>query len=189
MLSISAVSNINQQRTMPERRVSHPFQPAFRGFDKDVFQSTIPTITKLSRKEFKQIYPIYLRYRESANATSTIAEVKKYLLEENKRTEDEIFTAAVAGKPVGFLHFGKEFSTLSGNIRYRMKALFVDEEYRGKGIAKRLVEAMQEFAADKEVVVKAKKSNEVSPFLYPKTGFQEDPDFIHFVYRNFDKTK
>jgi len=155
----------------------------FRGLQKDVFESTRPVITKLSRKNFKQVYELYLKYRESANVQSAISEVKKYLLEESKRTEDEIFIANVDGKPAGFLHFGKEFSTLSGNIRYRMKALFVDDKFREKGIAKELIKSLQNFAGDKEIVVKARRSNEHSPFLYPKTGFHEDENYIHFVYK------
>ena len=92
MLSISAVQNIIPQHIMPERRINKPSQLTFKSLDRDIFQSTIPTITKLSKKEFKQIYPLYLKYRESANVTSTIAEVRKFLSEENKRTGDEILS-------------------------------------------------------------------------------------------------
>lgn len=187
MLNISAISNTIFPSAVSEKHINRSSQLTFTGLNRDVFQSTIPKITKLSGKDFDQIYPIYLRYRESANITSSIAEVKKYLLEENKHAGDEIFTASLSGKPIGFLHFGKEHSTLSGNVRYKIRALFVDEEYRGKGIAKSLVKAIQDFAGDKEVVVKARKTNKVSPFLYPKIGFQEDPDFIHFVYKNLGK--
>lgn len=189
MLSISAVQNIIPQHIMPERRINKPSQLTFKSLDRDIFQSTIPTITKLSKKEFKQIYPLYLKYRESANVTSTIAEVRKFLSEENKRTGDEILSANIGGKAVGFLHFGKEYSTLSGNIRYRMKAMFVDESQRGKGIAKKLITAMQELAGDKEVIVKARRTNEISPHIYPKTGFHEDEDYIHFVYRSLNKSE
>lgn len=155
----------------------------FSGLQQDVFESTIPVVTKLSKKEFKQIYPLYLKYRESANVKSSISEVKKFLTAESKRTDDEIFIAKVAGQPAAFLHFGKEYSTLSGNIRYRLKALFVDEAYRGKGVAKALLNSMQDFAGDKEIVVKARRTNEHSPFLYPRIGFHEDENYIHFVYK------
>lgn len=166
--------------TNPQRKA---LQITFQGLNKDVFESTTPVVTKLTRANFKEIYSLYLKYRESANVKSSIQEVKKFLNDENRRTEDEIFAAKIGEKPVGFLHFGKEYSTLSGNIRYRMKALFVDEDYQGKGIAKKLVKAMQDFAGDKEVIVKARRSNEHSPYLYPRTGFHEDDKFIHFVYK------
>lgn len=182
MLNIILSPTINKKSFSTQKR-SRPLPIIFCGLRQDVFESTIPKVTKLSKENFNQVHELYLKYRESANIKSSIADVKKFLEDENRRTEDEIFTAKIGKKPVGFLHFGKEYSTLSGNIRYRMKAMFVDEEYRGKGIAKKLVKAMQDFAGDKEVIVKARRSNEHSPFLYPKTGFKEDEFYIHFVYK------
>lgn len=158
----------------------------FQRLNKDVFESTTPVITKLTKSNFKEIYELYLKYREGANFKSSIQDVKKFLNDEHKRTDDEIFMAKINNKPIGFLHFGKQFSTLSGNMRYRIKSMFVEQEYRGKGIAKKLVKTMQDFAGDKEVIVKTMRSNEHSPFLYRNTGFKEDDYFVHFAYKKKD---
>lgn len=153
----------------------------FKSTTSDVFVSTIPKITKLNRKNLSEIYPLYLKYRESANVKSSIQEVRNFLKAEMRRTNDRIYAARVNNIPVGFLHAGEEYSTLTGNIRYRIKAMFVDEIARGKGVAKKLIKALKEDSVDTEIIVKARRSNEHSPFLYPKCGFEEDSKFIHFV--------
>ncbi len=180
-IAISPITNIFTNRVSQTNSDVHSI--TFRGLDKDIFQSTTPVITKLTKSNFKEIYDLYLKYRESANVKSSIKDVKKFLNDEHRRTEDEIFVAKINDKPVGFLHFGKQFSTLSGNIRYVIKAIFVNEEHQGKGIAKKLIKSIQDFAGNTEIIVKARRSNEHSPFLYPKTGFKEDEQYIHFVYK------
>lgn len=145
--------------------------------------SAAPIIRKLSRDNFDEIYPLYVKYRESAGVKSSIEEVKEYLLAESQRNEDEIFITQKNGEPAGFLHFGKEYSTLRPDFRYRIKALFVDTAYRGLGLAKSLLETMKQFAGSKEIVVKARKSNQNSPRVYRNSEFQEDSEYIHFIYK------
>lgn len=154
----------------------------FKGIDKDVFISTIPNIVKLTKKDFNAIYPLYLKYRESANIKSSLKEVKQFLLAEAKRTDDEFYVAKIGNRLAGFLHFGKEFSTLNAAERIRIKAMYVDEEYRGKGVAKKLINKLKEENIDKDIIVKARRTNEHSPFLYRNSGFNEDSSYIHFIY-------
>lgn len=153
----------------------------FRGLTQDTFVQTTPKIVQLTKKNLKEIFPIYLKYRESANIKSSIKEVEKYLKAEVKRTEDKFYTAQVNNKIIGFLHCGKEFSTLTSNERLRIKAMFVDDEYRGKGIAKKLISALRENSPNLEIIVKARRSNEHSPYLYRNCGFEEDKNYFHFV--------
>ena len=61
--------------------------------------------------------------------------------------------------------------------------MFVDEEFRGKVVSKNLLGFVQEEAGDKEIVVKVRRSNDVSPNLYLNNGFIEDEEFIHLVYK------
>lgn len=157
--------------------------PVFQGAKKDVFVSTIPKITKLSKNKINEICPIYLRYRESANVKSSVEEVKKYLQTEFKKGDDSIVVAQLDGSPVGFLHYATERSTLRPAERICLKALFVDEEYRGKGISKQLLHSVQEEAGEKEIIVKARRSNEISPRLYLNSGFVEDKEYYHLVYK------
>lgn len=145
--------------------------------------SITPVVEQLSRDNFNEVYPLYVKYRASAGVKSSIEEVKEYLLAESQRNEDEIFITKKDNKPVGFLHFGKEYSTLRPDFRYRIKALFVDTASRGFGFAKELIDAMKNFAGSKEIVVKARKTNQNSPLVYRNSEFQEDSEYTHFVYK------
>lgn len=40
---------------------------AFRALNKDIFEKTSPTVTRLTKANFKEVYGLYLKYRESAN--------------------------------------------------------------------------------------------------------------------------
>lgn len=151
-----------------------------------VFKSKSANIERLSKENFREVYPLYQKYRQSAGVTASIKEIGDYLTAESRRCEDEIFISKKDNQAIGFLQCGKEFSTLRPDFRYRIKAMFVDTAFRGKGIAKKLIQAMQDFAGEKEIVVKAKRSNKNSPEVYRNTNFHEDSEYFHFVYK---KTK
>lgn len=157
--------------------------PMFKSIPSDSFVSTIPKVSTLAEKNLAEIFPIYLRYRESANVVSSIKEVKEYLETEFKKGDDSIVVAKVLEKPVGFLHYCVERSTLRPAERIKLKAMFVDDEFRGKGISKQLLKLVQEEANEREIVVKARRSNEVSPGLYLNNGFKEDDEYFHLVYK------
>jgi len=182
-ISILPISNMYGYNYYPRRRT---VSPSFCGLKPDMIESASLSVRRLSRENFNEVYDIYLKYRESANVKSTVDAVKKYLLEENRRTDDEFFLAQNGETPAGFVQFGKEFSTLSGNIRYRIKALFVDENFRKSGVARQLIKALQNFVGDKELVVKARRNNKISPVLYQKTDFHEDDEFFHFVFQKHE---
>lgn len=167
----------------PLRTDAVPSFKGIKGIDRDVFVSTIPKITKASQSKIEEVCPIYLRYRRSANVNSSLDEVKKYLQTEFKKGDDEIVMAQIAGAAVGFLHYGIERSTLRPAERIRIKAMYVDEDHRGKGLAKQLLKKLQEEAGEREIVVKARRTNNISPNLYLNNGFEEDEKYYHLVYR------
>lgn len=180
---INAVSFVSFNNIYKGHEQKSKISPAFQGSKSDVFVSTIPKISKITKNKLNEIAPIYLRYRESANVTSSISEVKRYLQTEFKKGDDSIVYAKQGDKVIGFLHYGIERSTLRTGERIRLKAMFVDEEFRGKGVSKQLLGFVQEEAGDKEIVVKARRSNDVSPNLYLNNGFIEDEEYIHLVYK------
>lgn len=180
---IGAVSLFSYNNIYKTREQKTNFFPSFQGVNKDVFVSTIPKIAKVTKNKLNEIAPIYLRYRESANVTSSVSEVKRYLQIELKKGDDSIVCAKQGKNVIGFLHYGVERSTLRPAERIRIKAMFVDEEFRGKGVARQLLNFVQEEAGDREIVVKARRSNEVSPNLYLNNGFNEDEKYVHLVYK------
>lgn len=154
--------------------------------DKKLSGGISAKIIHLAPKDFKNIYDLYVKYRESANVKSSINDVKNFLAEQAQRTDDRIYAVKIGDKYVGILHYGKEFSTLSNSYRIKIKAMFVEAGYRGNGLAKKMVGQLKQDFSNKEIVVKARRSNEHSPFLYRTCGFEEDKEYCHFVMkRNF----
>lgn len=139
-------------------------------------------IIVISKRKIKQICQIYIRYRQSANVESTVNDVKKYLKSEFAGDKDYIIAATNGSHIIGFLHYEKEYSTLRPAYRLVLKAMFVDVEYRKRGIAKKLIQHVQNTAGNCEIRVKARMSNPASPQLYKTNGFCEDTEYVHLVY-------
>jgi len=141
----------------------------------------------LSRKIIKDICPLYMQYRQSAGLHPTMQEIIKYLNTERSKGDDHFIVANASHRPVGFLHYTIERSTLRPAHRIRIKAVFVTEEYQGQGIAKQLLKELQQCAAPCEIVVKARRSNKKSCNLYTGAGFAEDTEYMHMTYQEHSK--
>jgi len=140
-------------------------------------------ILNITKKQIKDICPIYVRYRQSANVKSCVSEVKAYLNTEFSKNTDYILAAQINNQIVGFLHYCTETSTLRPASRIVLKAMFVDTEYRRCGIAKTLISQLQQHTKINEIRVKARRTNHASPNLYLQNGFTEDIEYTHLVYR------
>jgi len=140
--------------------------------------------TIITKKEIKTITPLYMQYRQSANLYPTVQEIKKYLNTERTRGDDYFIIAHESNRPVGFLHYTIERSTLRPAQRIRIKAVFVSKKYREQGIAKQLLKELKKCAGAREIVVKARRSNNKSCNMYNSDGFTEDMEYIHLTYRN-----
>lgn len=145
--------------------------------------SDVLNIRYIKKNEITALCPIYIRYRQSANINPSFSDVKKYLKNEYSNEDNQILVASQDGKIVGFLHYCIEHSTLRPADRITLKAMFVDSEYRNQGIAKRLISYIQEHLTVTEIRVKARRANAISPKIYINSGFYEDTEYMHLIYR------
>lgn len=140
-------------------------------------------ITHIKKHKIRDLCPIYIRYRQSANLNPSFSDVKRYLKYEFSNKDNRILIACKNGKIVGFLHYCIEHSTLRPAKRITLKCMFVDSEYRNQGIAKKLISYIQEHLTVTEIRVKARRANTVSSKMYINSGFYEDTEYMHMVYR------
>ena len=64
--------------------------------------------------------------------------------------------------------------------------LFVDEGYRGKGVAKSLMSAAENFARETgcaRIVLATQISNVAAQSLYESRGYTKDEEFYHYALR------
>lgn len=153
----------------------------------DRFNSDKLNIMHIKKNKICNLCPIYIRYRQSANINPSFSDVKKYLKNEFSNPDNHILIASQDGKIVGFLHYCTEHSTLRPADRITLKAMFVDSEYRNQGIAKKLIAYIQEHLTVTEIRVKARRANAISSKMYINSGFYEDTEYMHLVYRPKNK--
>jgi GNAT superfamily N-acetyltransferase len=85
------------------------------------------------------------------------------------------FIAIADGYAVGWIHAFKTFSIESDPF-IQIAGLVVDENYRGKGVGKQLVEKVKEWALSKnfyEIRVRSNSKRLESHLFYPALGFVE----------------
>lgn len=90
-------------------------------------------------------------------------------------------------KYVGFINLSLRYEhvlrAISSPVGY-VEGIFVKEEYRKKGIAKKLIDAGEEWAKSKgckEMGSDTELHNKASQVFHKKLGFKEDDIIVHFI--------
>lgn len=91
------------------------------------------------------------------------------------------------GSYIGFINLSLRFEYIPGAtsspVGY-VEGIFVKEQYRKKGIAKKLIDAGEEWAKKqgcKEIGSDTELHNKTSQVFHKKLGFKEDDILVHFI--------
>ncbi|WP_051560381.1 GNAT family N-acetyltransferase [Clostridium beijerinckii] len=83
---------------------------------------------------------------------STLSKVSDRLSKINSSKNYKTFVAEVSGKVVGFIGLSKLYAYEYDGDYVRIVALIVSEQYRGKGIGSKLVEAAEKWALEENSI-------------------------------------
>jgi len=98
-----------------------------------------------------------------------------------KRTDTTVILALYGDIPAGLLNCIEGFSTFKCQPLMNIHDVYVDVNYRGKGVAKKLLQAAEDLAIEKnccKVTLEVLEGNEPAKLAYLKFGFdgyQLDP--------------
>jgi len=95
-----------------------------------------------------------------------------------KEDENQVLVSDVDGRIVGFLMFTKQAKSMLRlrHSRAMINDLYIEEEYRGQGLASRLLERCLEYLKSRgveEVRVSVSAENAPAISLYRKVGFMD----------------
>jgi ribosomal protein S18 acetylase RimI-like enzyme len=132
-------------------------------------------IRKAEIKDLKQLSELFDQYRIFYHKDSDIPAAEKFLTERIENKDSEIFVAENEGKLVGFVQLYPLFSSTRMKRYWLLNDLYVNENYRGNGFSKQLIEASKELAKFTDsagVLLETGKSNDIGNKLYPSCGFE-----------------
>lgn len=130
---------------------------------------------KATIQDLPQLAELFDQYRIFYHKDSDIPAAENFLRDRIESKDSEIFVAESDGKLVGFVQLYPLFSSTRMKRYWLLNDLFVNENYRGKGFSKQLIEEAKELAKSTDaagVLLETGKSNYIGNKLYPSCGFE-----------------
>ena len=127
---------------------------------------------------------IFKKYRDFYKKTADYETAKSFLEERISRNESVIYIAEADQKVVGFTQLYPLFSSTRMKKLWLLNDLYVEEEYRQKGISVALIDRAKKLCRETgacQLSLETSKTNMVGNNLYPKTDFQLDTE-SNFYY-------
>ncbi|MEL6918751.1 MAG: GNAT family N-acetyltransferase, partial [Bacteroidota bacterium] len=109
---------------------------------------------------------------------------KIFLKNRIKNNESVIFLAFYNGKPAGFTQLFTTFSSVGLSSVFILNDLYVDIEYRKKGVGEALLNKAKEYCIEKGYKGLALETSTENPAqrLYEKLGWQKDSECFHYFW-------
>jgi GNAT superfamily N-acetyltransferase len=145
-------------------------------------------IREINKSDVGEVALLFDAYRVFYEKPSDIKSAKIFLLERIENKESIIFVAdSVENKLVGFVQLYPLFSSTRMKKLLLLNDLYVNEDYRGKGVSVQLINACKAFCKTTNVcglMLETAKSNAVGNKLYPKTNFVLDNEHNYYSWDN-----
>lgn len=122
-----------------------------------------------------ELAELFDQYRIFYHKKSDIQGAEKFLKERIGNKDSEIFVAENDGKLVGFVQLYPLFSSTRMKRYWLLNDLYVNENYRGNGYSKALIEEAKKMAKSSDacgILLETGKSNDIGNKLYPACGFE-----------------
>lgn len=135
-------------------------------------------------QDLESLTLIFEKYRDFYKKQGDYEGAKSFLKERISNNQSVIYIAEADGKTIGFTQLYPLFSSTRMKKLWLLNDLYVEEEYRKKGISIALIDKAKELCRETgacQLSLETSKTNMVGNNLYPKTDFQLDTE-SNFYY-------
>lgn len=144
-----------------------------------------PTIIRAGASHLDLLTPLFDGYRQSYGRESNVTAARKFLSQRLDNNDSALLLAMDAAMQlgVGFTQLYPSFSSVSMQPIWILNDLFVDENKRGSGVGRLLIESAMQLAVASGAVridLATAKDNAQAKRLYEATGFKVDTVFDHY---------
>jgi GNAT superfamily N-acetyltransferase len=125
---------------------------------------------KATIQDLSQLAKLFDQYRVFYHKESDILSAENFLKERIEKQDSEIYVAESEGVLIGFVQLYPLFSSTRMKKYWLLNDLFVNENHRGKGFSKELIEAAKEVCKSSDacgILLETGKSNDIGNQLYP----------------------
>lgn len=144
------------------------------------------TTRKITIADIDKLSKIFDDYRLFYEKESNIKGAEEFLLERTRNKESEIFIAENDKKELtGFIQLYPIFSSTRMKKCWLLNDLFIDENYRGKGVSILLIDEAKKLCKETNacgLILETAKSNTIGNKLYHKTGFSLDLEHNYYSW-------
>ncbi|WCO02819.1 GNAT family N-acetyltransferase [Psychroserpens ponticola] len=133
-------------------------------------------------KNLETLVPLFDAYRVFYKQESNLDDANTFLKELLKKEKSVIYIATINNKTVGFTQLYPLFSSVSMKPMYLLNDLYVDSNYRNKGIGEALINKAKQLCKDenqKGLAIQTAFDNPAQ-HLYERLGFVKDTDLQFF---------
>jgi ribosomal protein S18 acetylase RimI-like enzyme len=143
-------------------------------------------IRKASLADLEAIVVLFDNYRVFYNKESDCIKAKEFINERLGSADSQIFVAEAEDNIlVGFVQLYPLFSSTRMKRLWLLNDLYVDAEYRGKGISKLLIKISKVHCKETNacgLMLETAKANDIGNALYPSVGFSLDQDHNYYTW-------
>lgn len=139
-------------------------------------------------EHLNELVPLFDGYRKFYRQDSDLDGARKFLKDRLELKESIIFLAIENEKAIGFTQLFQIFSSVSMEPMFLLNDLFVEKDFRGKGVGQSLINAAKELCIAKKYKGLALQTETTNPaqHLYEHLEFKKDPD-LHYFWTNTER--
>ena len=145
-------------------------------------------IVEVQSRYFESLVHLFDAYRVFYHKPTDIEGGRVFLKERIDKKESVIYLAVTeTDQVVGFTQLYPIFSSTNMKRIWLLNDLYVDPNFRGQGISKRLIEQSKILARSTHafgVILETDKTNIIGNQLYPATDFELDIERNHYYWLN-----
>jgi GNAT superfamily N-acetyltransferase len=148
------------------------------------------TVRQAVLSDLAELATLFNQYREHQGEANDLIAAQQFLQARFNHGESVVFIAHDANVPVGFAQLYPIYSSVSLKRVFVLNDLFVHESGRRKGVASKLLTAIETYAwslGAVRVTLNVARNNKSGQALYEAKGWSQDSQF--FMYHRFPSTR
>ena len=140
------------------------------------------TVQRASVENVDIIAPLFDAYRRFYKQAPDLEHAQLFIAERLEHTESVIFIAYWHNEPAGFTQLYPLFSSVSMRRAWLLNDLYVNADFRNKGIATALLETAKAHGratSAKALTLETSWDNYTAQSVYEKNGWQREQNFFY----------